>query len=223
MKIILISDYEPIINEIDLVVKLFEKGLTYFHIRKRNFSYVQLYDFIMSIPQKYHKHCIIDEHLELAYSLGLKGVHFTKQNTIEKYAKLNQMSITDVIEKFGHISYTLHTLKDLNELKKLDYKYNYVLLSPVFDSISNIGYNSKLNINAIKSFLGKNKNLTNVIAVGGVTDQRVRDVIDNNFAGAAILGHIWEQFKDDFNISAAVKKYLELVETINLWEGIKNR
>lgn len=220
MKTILISDYEPIINEIDLVIEFFEKGLTYFHIRKRNFSYAQLYDYVTSIPQKYHKYCIIDEHLELAHDLGLKGVHFTKLNTIEKYAELNQMSITDVIEKFGHISYTLHTLKDLNELKKLDYKYNYVLLSPVFDSISNIGYNSKLNINAIKSFLGKNESLTNVIAVGGVTDHRIRDVIDNNFAGAAILGHIWEQFKDDFNIAAAIKKYDEIIEMASIWEGV---
>ncbi len=119
------------------------------------------------------------------------------------------------------MSYTLHNLKDLNGLKKLDYRYDYVLLSPVFDSISNIGYNSRLNINVIKNFLSKNKGLINVIAVGGVTAQRMWDVIDNNFDGVVILGYIWEQFKDDNDIASAMKKYYSNIEMAKIWNGMK--
>ncbi len=73
MIIVVISDYEKINNKIQLKVKLFEYELTYFHIRKRNYSYAQLYDYINSIPKEFHKLYIIDEHLELAVELGLKG------------------------------------------------------------------------------------------------------------------------------------------------------
>lgn len=67
---------------------------------------------------------------------------------------------------------------------------DYVTLSPIFDSISKEGYNSKFNKKDL-IFLDKNGSsvvTTKVVALGGVTPERVDIVRQLGFDGFAVLG-----------------------------------
>ena len=91
------------------------------------------------------------------------------------------------------ISASFHTLHDLNEN---DFPYQYVFLSPVFDSISKPGYSAKFELKRLAEELKliKNKNpfLPKVIALGGISAKNIIQVKEAGFSGAALLGAIWE-------------------------------
>ena len=77
---------------------------------------------------------------------------------------------------------------------------DYVFLSPIFDSISKIGYESAFDdAEVLTAFLANSKQ--RVIAFGGVDADRIAICEELGFRGYAMLGDIW-------------KKYFSHVETI---------
>jgi phosphoribosylformimino-5-aminoimidazole carboxamide ribonucleotide (ProFAR) isomerase len=78
----------------------------------------------------------------------------------------------------------------LNELEKYQEKYDYAFLSPVFDSISKAGYQSKFNLSFLKEAL-KNRS-EKIIALGGIDEDKLDTVKELGFAGIAMLGAIWQ-------------------------------
>lgn len=77
--------------------------------------------------------------------------------------------------------------------------YDYVFLSPVFDSISKVGYKAAFDIETFSNVLHKKVLGTKVIALGGVCAENVDQVESMGFDGYAMLGAIWNV--DFFNIS----------------------
>lgn len=67
---------------------------------------------------------------------------------------------------------------------------SYVTLSPVFDSISKQGYAAAINGSdpAVRLCLSARS----VIALGGMTPERIPEVAAAGFAGAAFLGYVWD-------------------------------
>lgn len=75
----------------------------------------------------------------------------------------------------------------IDEARRCD-GYDYVFLSPVFDSISKPGYR------AVKFDPAQVKALeVTTIALGGVTPERFDAVSANGFDGAAMLGYLWQE------------------------------
>ena len=89
-----------------------------------------------------------------------------------------------------------HSLKELEDYKE---KYEYAFLSPIFDSISKVGYKSNFDLQEIKSFLQKQKALpfgeglggASIIALGGIDETKIEICRQLGFAGVAVLGAIW--------------------------------
>ena len=62
-------------------------------------------------------------------------------------------------------------------------------LSPVFDSISKQGYRSAFDPDSLRPWLEGKR----VVALGGVTPERIPLLRDAGFSGAAMLGYFWNQ------------------------------
>ena len=77
------------------------------------------------------------------------------------------------------------------EIDALPFEPNYVFLSPVFDSISKPGYPSAFAPEYLKENLQKRR--VPVIALGGITAEKVAECRKMGFRGVALLGHVWEQ------------------------------
>jgi thiamine-phosphate pyrophosphorylase len=163
-------------KEIETITSLFELGLQRLHVRKPNANTEELREYIQCIPKHFHKIIVIHSHYELTKEFNLKGIHLTEKAR-ELKSKGNQYKI---------VSTSFHTTKDILKSRR---KYEYVFLSPVFDSISKQGYKSNFKLEDLKSFLKSNKN--KVIALGGINQQNINQAKEMGFSGAAVLGYIW--------------------------------
>ena len=68
--------------------------------------------------------------------------------------------------------------------------YDYVFLSPIFDSISKAGYKSSFTEEMLKDASSKGIIDKKVVALGGVTLDMIPYLKELNFGGAAMMGGV---------------------------------
>jgi thiamine-phosphate pyrophosphorylase len=183
-KIILLTPEHFVKNEIDHVCRFFKSGLEILHMRKPSASKKDLRDYLKQIPEKFHKFIVLHNHYELVKEFHLKGAHLTSKSRISK----NQIDFL-IRNKIKIISSSFHSVKAINLNRR---KYEYMFLSPVFDSISKTNYKSNFDLENLKPLLRKKKN---IIALGGINDKNIASVKQIGFSGAAALGFVWESKK----------------------------
>ena len=200
--VILISNPQKIENEITLLISLFEAGLKYFHLRKPNASKIELQNIIIKIPEKFHSRIILHSHFDLLNQFKLKGIHFTKhtKHQILEYSNWN-----------CHKSISCHSII---EIKNLKYKFDYIFLSPIFDSISKEGYKSNFSESDLIMFLKSKPQNVKVIALGGINNKNIETTVQLCFDGAAILGNIWREFEKNKDIYSATKHFIQFQNLI---------
>jgi len=177
---IVITSPEIIQDEVNLWEALFLSGLQRLHVRKPHASVSQLKDMLISLPEKYHSRVILHQHHILTDDFKLGGIHFKSINQPEEYA---------IKDKDLSRSKSCHTPREvLNNYKK----YDYVFLSPIFDSISKKGYPSAFYTDEIQTFFQDHQQIRNCIALGGIDNNNMQSCIDIGFAACALLGTIWE-------------------------------
>jgi thiamine-phosphate pyrophosphorylase len=191
-KIIVITPEHFLRNEITFVCKLFDSGLAILHIRKPSANSEELKNYLEKIPKKYYNRIVLHNHYELIKEFNLKGAHLTGKSRTSK----KQISFV-TRSKIKIISSSFHSVKEINLNRR---KYEYMFLSPVFDSISKANYKSNFDLEKLKYFLKKK---INIIALGGISDKNIKSVQQIGFSGVATLGFIWES-------KNAVKSYKKL-------------
>lgn len=120
-------------SEIGILLNMFEQGLETYHVRKKTFSTRQLKNSLDEIPVKYHNRIVIHSHHELALQYNLRGIYISRSHKkrkirlwlMEKWLKFRRSGLT--------ISTTIRNLEDIIDVLP---RYNYIFLSPVFDSLS---------------------------------------------------------------------------------------
>ena len=198
MKLIVISSPVDLNNEHELLGSLFETGLGCFHLRKPEYSEMQMEAYLQSVPGKYHKKIMLHAHYPLAEKYNLKGIHHTK--TIPGYFK---EGLT--------VSASVHSIKEIEESKK----YDYVFLSPLFDSISKPGYTGNFDFGELKNFLQRLKmqhSHPEVIALSGIDENNITIAHETGFDGVAVLGSIWGTFLKNKNIQDTIIKFHKIQE-----------
>lgn len=90
----------------------------------------------------------------------------------------------------GILSRSCHSISEaVDHASRMD----YVFLSPVFDSISKQGYKAAFSIPELNA-AGAGGSLRRVVALGGVTPDKIDMLRRMGFAGAAMLGAAWPPF-----------------------------
>jgi len=87
---------------------------------------------------------------------------------------------------FKVISTSFHELHDVIHNEE---NYEYVFLSPIFNSISKKGYNAAFDMDELKDALTKCTH--SVIALGGMDKGKQEIVRKLGFAGMGVLGAVW--------------------------------
>ncbi|WP_278702502.1 thiamine phosphate synthase [Butyricimonas virosa] len=176
--LIIITPPHALPDEECIVNKLFESGLHLLHLRKPGADRETLERYIRGIRPRFRERVILHDHFELAEEYGLRGIHL-KYNEARTFTGRN---------RFAHVSVSCHSFE---EIDALPFEPNYVFLSPVFDSISKPGYPSAFTPEYLKENLQKRR--VPVIALGGITAEKVAECRKMGFRGVALLGHVWEQ------------------------------
>ena len=188
MQLVVISGGEETPGEIDEVTRMFELGLKHFHIRKSRMSKKELKAYITSFPEKYRPYLILHSHHALAFKYKLGGIHMSRRH--RKRGRIYRWKIRWQKIKNPQliVTRTYHKLSDLQNEKR---RYSYAFISPVFDSITHAtlsGGFSKRALNIV------NKSSRHpLLAVGGITPERLADIVPLGFAGAALHGAIWSE------------------------------
>ena len=131
---------------------------------------------ICDIPAEYHSRLVLHDHHHLAVKYGLYGIHLNSRNPIPPQGWK------------GSVSRSCHSLEEIKEWKD---RCNYLSLSPIYNSISKQGYNSAFSREQIEKAVAEGIIDNKVLALGGVTFDKVEEVLSLGFGGAMILGDAW--------------------------------
>ena len=187
MKLIVISPSETKEDEIEQVTKMLEMGLGTFHLRKPKSSTAEMRQYIERIPARFHDRIVIHSHHNLAVRFNIAGIHITRQHR-KRWFRLwwNEQCFRLKNKKIIRTA----SLRKLGSLYDGEGFYDYVFLSPIFDSLSGKlqgGFNEFSLIAALK------KTSYRVIARGGIDLSRLEKVQELGFAGLAFYTAIWRK------------------------------
>lgn len=206
MEVIVLTQSEYMDYEPKVVTRLFKEGLKTLHLRKPDYSTEQMKNFILEIPKEYRKRIVIHSHHELALRYKLKGIHLTEAHRKNKFKLKLKLFYYRLRKSNIHISTTYHSLKALAHSRT---KYSYIILSPVFESISKKDYKPSFTMAHVKETLEKTRQ--KVVAVGGVDEDKINLLTEVGFYGVGLLGAIWnEQYPE--------QKFKQFLETCKLAE-----
>ena len=138
----------------------------------------QMERLIQALPARLYSRLVLHDHHSLAIKYGLRGVHLNSRNP-EPPAGWS-----------GAVSISCHTLSELSECRRKPYAY--MSLSPIFDSISKHGYRSAFSADDIAAARSQGLIDERVMALGGITFDRISEVTKMGFGGAMILGDAWK-------------------------------
>lgn len=167
--LIVISDPLAREGEAGMVRQLFDEGLERFHLRKPGWSCEELYELLEALSP-FHDRVVLHSHYCLAKEFPVGGVHIKVDSPCYAVSR----------------SASLHSIKELEELRL---KFDYVFLSPFFPSISKPGYGPSFSHSALKSALEVTPHT--VVALGGISRERLLEARALGASGAALLGAVW--------------------------------
>ena len=193
MKWITITSPEFLSGEDTFIGKLFLQGLDLLHLRKPEAS-LEAYKQLLQIPEQWHSRIVLHEHFKLAEEYKLHGIH------------LNRLCSVAPNAFHGSISCSCHTTEEVITQKE---SKDYVFLSPIFDSISKVGYHAAFSPTSLKQAAIENVIDEKVIALGGITANNIPLVKEWHFGGVALLGDIWKRMSDP-----QVDEYLNHIRTL---------
>ena len=78
---IVITNPSAISGEIGIIDSLFEEGLSLLHIRKPEFSAIEMAYFIDKIKVEFRSNLVLHSHHQLAEDLGINRIHFSEKDT----------------------------------------------------------------------------------------------------------------------------------------------
>lgn len=175
--------------ELPWLAQLFANNLHRLHVRKPGWSRAALADYVQAIAPEYRPRLVLHAHYDLAHEYNLGGIHLTE-------AARRAPGLARLLRGRGQLSVSasLHTLADVQQHRR---HYNYVTLSPIFNSISKENYPSSFDLDQVRAALHKLAQRPGyrpqVLALGGIEAANVAQVRQAGFAGAAVLGSIWQR------------------------------
>ena len=166
-------------GEAERIVQLLRRGdIDLIHLRKPQATRQELEALIRDIPAELHQRLVLHDHHTLALTYPLGGIHLNSRNPLPPEGWKGQLSIS------------CHSIEELAEKKC--HPFTYLSLSPIFDSISKQGYHSAFTAEDIARAHKEGIIDHRVMALGGITFDKLPLIKQMGFGGAMILGDAWK-------------------------------
>lgn len=178
-------DVDAFLAKVELAM---QSGITAFQYREKGNSQlrpnekVDLGLQLRELCTKYGIPLIIDDDYRLAQQIDADGVHVGQGDT-----DIEQVSIAVGHQMF--IGYSCNTPAEIERANQLDF-VDYVGCGPVFPTNSKADADPSLGIAELTRL-----NLLSihpVVAIGGINDQNMEEVLDTGVAGLAVISHIFQ-------------------------------
>jgi thiamine-phosphate pyrophosphorylase len=192
MKLAVISPEHDDPRETAVLGGLLTSGLERYHVRKPHWPAARLEAWLCALPAEWYSRLVLHQHHELVAKFGLGGRHWRDE-------KGGAACPQDALSALGTTRSTLtsRSCHDLATLRTALGKYDSVFFGPVFPSISKPGYGAGDNFstNGLSALLAQRTPVerhTHVLALGGITAERLPQVRALGFDGVGVLGAIWQ-------------------------------
>ena len=188
MNLIVITRPDFFPCEAEEVNSLFECGMPRLHLRKPGASENQMRRWIEAIQARYRDKIVLHDHFELCREFSLGGIHLNSRNpsapegVLEEYRSL---SLWRSCHSLGEVQVALGSKMNA------DRGFDYVFLSPIFDSISKLGYGKAFTAEELQKAKKEGIIGSRTYALGGIELKRLPTLCELGFAGAAVLGALW--------------------------------
>ncbi|MDE6382675.1 MAG: thiamine phosphate synthase, partial [Muribaculaceae bacterium] len=163
--IIVITSDKAVDDEAKKIETLLRNGVDIVHLRKPDWSLREVRDLIESIDYRCRNRIRLHGHFELLNEMNLGGAHLNHRNPVAPATA-------------KAVSRSCHSIDELERTAGFD----YVTLSPIFDSISKSGYTSRFDLASIGDDIIRRR----VVALGGVTAESLLSLYEKGFIGAAV-------------------------------------
>ncbi|MDE5976627.1 MAG: thiamine phosphate synthase, partial [Muribaculaceae bacterium] len=151
LRVIAISLPFFIKNEAEKISRILSEEADIFHLRKPHSSLEEMERLLNEIPEEFYPRIKLHDNFSLLEKYPLGGVHLNSR--CPEYHGVA-----------GSVSCSAHSVEQLIGAKH----YDYITLSPIFDSISKKGYKSAFDIETLRPILKERR----VVALGGVTPEK---------------------------------------------------
>jgi len=159
-------------------------GLETLHLRKPEMTKLEYEELLKAIPSEHKRKVMLHQHHDLAAKYNVKGLHLKEESrhklSLQEVKELKR----DLSRKNMLFSSSFH---EMNEMGTYDGLFDYVFLSPVFESISKSEYRANPLLKEVVKMKG-----TKVIALGGIQAENIVLTKAYGFDGVAVLGAIWQ-------------------------------
>lgn len=176
MRIIAVTTPKVIAQDADIIAALLRRGVDIIHLRKPDSDVNECRALLSRLDAEQRSRIVIHDYPELYDEFSLKGIHLNR----------NVASLPD-----GYTGFKTRSCHSVEELVRYKSGYDYLFLSPIFDSISKLGYGSKFSHDELLKASTEGIIDDRVVALGGVTPDRVAYLRDLGFGGIAMCGAIY--------------------------------
>ena len=176
MKIIAITSPKITDADVYLIKTLIAKGIDTVHLRKPEANIDKCRKLLAKLTKDERANIIIHYYPELYDEFSLKGIHINK-------------NITHLPD--GYNGFKTRSCHSFEEIERYKNSYDYLFLSPIFDSISKTGYKSGFSKEELLKASADGTIDHKVIALGGVTLDLIPYLKQLNFGGIAMIGGIY--------------------------------
>lgn len=191
-RLIVVSSERDLLNETAAWESLREAGMTHLHLRKPHWSRMQTEACLKWLSPELRACIHLHDYHDLAQRYGLGGIHLNARNPLPPAGYT------------GTVSRSCHMLAEVERYKSA---FDYVFLSPVYASISKEGYSSGFGAGALRKAGESGLIDGKVVALGGVTPDKLSELRAWGFGGAAVLGALWQPYMRWTEIAALLKPW----------------
>ncbi|MBV7528577.1 thiamine phosphate synthase [Chitinophaga sp. sic0106] len=170
---------EAVPGEALLIQELAAAGASRILLRKPNWDATQYCQLLDKIDPKIYPQLLVRDNCWIYNTYQLAGVHWSGNAR----AALSPQQLHNWVRNHPASSTGVHSQSELEEAGIL---FDYLLLSPVYNSISKPDYQATFTGPAPESGAP-------ILALGGIDVHNIGELPARNFSGAAVLGSIWQQ------------------------------
>lgn len=176
MKIIAITTPKITNEDAPIIKYLFDRGIDIIHLRKPDSNVNECRRLLSKLTSQQRANIVIHDYPQLYFEFDLKGIHLNKNITSPPN---------------GFSGFKTRSCHSFEEIVKYKNDFDYLFLSPIFDSISKVGYKSAFSHEELKKASDKKIIDDRVIALGGITFDKIPYLKKLNFGGVAMIGAIY--------------------------------
>lgn len=181
MRIIAITTPKVTDDDPFIIGTLLANGVDIVHLRKPDSNVNESRQLLAKLTPEQRAKIVVHDYPELYAEFSLLGIHLSSRVTTLPV---------------GYRGLRTRSCHSFDELVRYKGECDYLFLSPIFDSISKVGYESAFSPEELMRASRAGIIDERVVALGGVTTDKIPYLRSLGFGGVAMLGAIY-----DVNIS----------------------